>query len=318
MKVAVIGAGAWGTALGIVMANRGHDVTLWARREEQAQAMNAARENAEHLPGARLPEGVRVASSLEAAHDADFALLTVPSSYLLGVAKDLPRTLSVVNCAKGLDQDLEPLTVGLEHLGFSSIGVLSGPNLAHEIALGLPAATVVASAHENLATRVQGAFSGGNVRVYTSTDVIGVSLGGALKNVIALGAGLVDGLKLGENARAALVTRGLREIVRFSVAHGARETTMYGLAGLGDLMLTCAATSSRNRTAGERLAQGLPLESGKAIEGIPTAARVVAWAHREGLELPVCQTIHAVASAELEPSRGVERLLSREVRSETG
>ncbi len=318
MKVAVIGAGAWGTALAIVLANRGHDVMLWARRDEQARAVNAARENVEHLPGVPLPERVRVTSSLEAAHDADFALLTVPSSYLLGVAKDLPRTLSVINCAKGLDQNLEPLSTGLEHLGFSSIGVLSGPNLAHEIALGLPAATVVASADNDLAARVQGAFSGGNVRVYTSTDVIGVSLGGALKNVIALGAGLVDGLKLGENARAALVTRGLREIVRFSVAHGAQETTMYGLAGLGDLMLTCAATSSRNRTAGERLAQGLPLESDKAIEGIPTAARVVAWAQREGLELPVCQTIHAIASAQLEPSRGVERLLSRGVRSETG
>jgi glycerol-3-phosphate dehydrogenase (NAD(P)+) len=316
MNLAVIGAGAWGTALAVVAAGRGHDVTLWARREEQVKALESAHENLEHLPGVKLPEGLRATSNLEDVHDADFALLAVPSSYLLEVARGLPRVLQVVNCAKGLDEDLEPLTTGLEREGFSSVAVLSGPNLAHEIAHGLPAATVVASLNEELASTVQAALGGGNLRVYTSNDVIGVSLGGALKNVIALGAGLVDGLKLGENARAALVTRGLREIVRFALAHGARETTMYGLAGLGDLMLTCAAQSSRNRTAGERLARGLALEPGKAIEGIPTAERVVAWAHREGLELPVCETIHAIASGQLEPVRGVERLLSRGARSE--
>lgn len=318
MKVAVIGAGAWGTALAVVAAGRGHDVTVWARREAQARALETTRENLEHLPGVTLPANVRVSSSLQDASEADFALLSVPSSYLMGVVRGLPRELPVVNCAKGLDENLEPLTTGLEREGFRNVAVLSGPNLAGAIAHGLPAATVVASLNESLATRVQTALGGGNLRVYTSPDVIGVSLGGALKNVIALGAGLVDGMDLGENARAALVTRGLREIVRVALAHGALEVTMYGLAGLGDLMLTCAAASSRNRTAGEHLARGLPLEPDKAIEGIPTAARVVAWAQREGLELPVCQTIHVIASGQLEPALGVRRLMEREAGSEMG
>lgn len=318
MKVCVIGAGAWGTALAVVAADRGHDVTLWARREEQARVLDSTRENLEHLPGVKLPVNVHVSSNLEEVQEANFALLCVPSSYLLEVARHLPRDLRVVNCAKGLDEKLEPLTVGLEREGFRRVGVLSGPNLAGEVARGLPAATVVASADGGLTSTVQAALGGGNLRVYTSQDVIGVSLGGALKNVIALGAGLVDGLGLGENARAALVTRGLREIARFALAHGALPVTIYGLAGLGDLMLTCSAASSRNRTAGERLARGLALESAKAIEGIPTAARVVAWAHREGLELPVCETIHEIASGRLSPALGVRRLMEREAGAETG
>ena len=317
MKLAVIGAGAWGTALAVVAATRGHDVTLWARREDQRRALETSRENLEHLPGIELPANLRVTSSLKDAQGADFALLTVPSSYLLGAVRDLNRDVPVVNCAKGLDEDLEPLTTGLEREGFSNVAVLSGPNLALEIARGLPAATVVASQHEPLAAMVQTALGGGNLRVYTSQDVIGASLGGAFKNVIALGAGLVDGLELGENARAALVTRGWREIVRFALAHGALEVTMYGLAGLGDLMLTCAAHASRNRTAGESLARGLPLPD-KAIEGIPTASRVVAWAAREGLELPVCRAIHEVASGQLSPVMGVRRLMEREPGSEIG
>ncbi len=316
MNVAVIGAGAWGTALALVAARRGHAVTLWARRAEQTRSLEANRENLEHLPGVKLPDDMRFTSNLQAVQHADLALLVVPSSYVLAVADGLPRPLPVVNCAKGLDDQLEPLTSGLSGMGFSSIGVLSGPNLALEVARGLPAATVVASLDDDLARTAQNALGGGTLRVYTSRDVIGVSLGGALKNVVALGAGLVDGLELGENARAALVTRGMREIVRFAVAHGALETTLYGLAGLGDMLLTTAARTSRNRSAGERIARGLALETGKAIEGIPTAARVVAWARREGLELPVCETIHAIVSGSLEPGLGVERLMRREAGSE--
>ena len=312
-RIAVVGAGAWGTSLALLAARCGHEVILWARRSHQALETN--RENLEHLPGMPFPASLRVTNRLEDLRGSDFALLVVPSSYLLEVAQDLPRDLPVVNAAKGLDEYLEPLTAGLQRQGFEHVAVLSGPNLAAEVAAGLPAASVVASDDASFATQVQTMLGTDNVRLYTSDDVIGVSLGGALKNVVALGAGLVDGLGLGENARAALVTRGLRETVRFALAHGALEGTMYGLAGVGDLLLTCAAQGSRNRTAGECIARGLPLPS-RAIEGIPTAARVVAWAQREGLELPVCETIHAMVSGALEPDLGVARLMERGLRSE--
>jgi glycerol-3-phosphate dehydrogenase (NAD(P)+) len=314
-QIAVVGAGAWGTSLALLAARCGHEVILWARRSAQLQALEANRENLEHLPGLPFPTSLRITNRLEDLHGSDFALLVVPSSYLLEVTRELPRALPVVNAAKGLDEQLEPLTAGLQRQGFQHIAVLSGPNLAGEVARGLPAASVVASDDALFATQVQTVLGTDNLRLYTSNDVIGVSLGGALKNVIALGAGLVDGLGLGENARAALVTRGLRETVRFALAHGASENTMYGLAGFGDLLLTCAAQGSRNRMAGECIARGLPLPP-RAIEGIPTAARVVAWAQQEGLELPVCETIHAMVSGTLEPDHGVARLMERGLKSE--
>jgi glycerol-3-phosphate dehydrogenase (NAD(P)+) len=314
-RIAVVGAGAWGTSLALLAARCGHEVVLWARRSEQVQALETNRENLEHLPGLPFPASLQVTNRLEDLHGADVALLVVPSSYLLEVTRDLPRDLPVVNAAKGLDDQLEPLTAGLQREGFGQVAVLSGPNLAGEIARGMPAASVIASDDAAFAAQVQSVLGSENLRLYTSSDVIGVSLGGALKNVVALGAGLVDGLGLGENARAALVTRGLREIVRFATARGALEGTLYGLAGIGDLLLTCAAHSSRNRMAGERIARGLPLTH-QAIEGIPTAARVVAWAQREGLELPVCQTIHAIVNGYLEPAKGVERLMERSLKAE--
>jgi glycerol-3-phosphate dehydrogenase (NAD(P)+) len=315
LQIAVVGAGAWGTALALLAARCGHDVILWARRPEQVQALETNRENLEHLPGMVFPTSLRVTGRLEDLHGSSFALLVVPSSYLLEVSRGLPKDLPVVNAAKGLDAQLEPLTAGLQRQGFGRVAVLSGPNLAGEIARGLPAASVIASDHAPFATQVQTVLGTDNLRLYTSEDVTGVSLGGALKNIVALGAGLVDGLGLGENARAALVTRGLRETVRFAVAYGALESTMYGLAGVGDLLLTCAARTSRNRMAGECIARGLPLPS-QAIEGIPTAARVVAWAQREGLELPVCETIHATVSGTLEPDRGMARLMERSLKAE--
>jgi glycerol-3-phosphate dehydrogenase (NAD(P)+) len=315
LQIAVVGAGAWGTSLALLAARCDHRVMLWARRSEQAQALETQRENLEHLPGFRLPESLRVTNRIEDLHASDLALLVVPSSYLLAVTRNLPRSLPVVNAAKGLDAHLEPLTAGLKREGFGSVAVLSGPNLAAEVARGLPAASVIASDDAGFAAWAQTALGTDNVRLYTSSDVVGVSLGGALKNVVALGAGLVDGLGLGENARAALVTRGLREMVRFALARGASESTMYGLAGIGDLLLTCAAQSSRNRMAGERIARGLPLTH-QAIEGIPTVARVLAWAHREGLELPVCETIHAIVSGALEPAQGVARLMERSLKAE--
>jgi glycerol-3-phosphate dehydrogenase (NAD(P)+) len=314
-RIAVVGAGAWGTSLALLAARCGHEVILWARRPEQVRTLEMNRENLEHLPGIPFPASLRITNRLEDLHASDFALLVVPSSYLLEITRELPRNLPVVNAAKGLDEHLEPLTAGLQREGFEQVAVLSGPNLAGEVARGLPAASVIASDDAAFAAQVQTVLGTDNLRLYTSNDVIGVSLGGALKNVIALGAGLVDGLELGENARAALVTRGLREMVRFALARGALESTLYGLAGIGDLLLTCAAHSSRNRMAGERIARGLPLGQ-QAIEGIPTVARVVAWAHREGLELPVCETIQAIVNGTLEPSRGVARLMERSLKAE--
>ncbi len=314
----VLGAGGWGTALAVGAARGGQEVVLWARRRELVAELERTRVNADYLPGVALPETLRFTADLEeAVRGADFALVVVPSVGVLPLLEQLPRGLGVVLCAKGLAPDGSQLTALARELGFARVAVLSGPNHAEEIGRGLPAATVVASADQPLALAVQSALMSPALRVYTSADETGVELGGVLKNVMALAAGLVDGLGLGDNAKAALITRGLREMRRYLLALGAQEDTVYGLSGLGDLVATATSRHSRNRAAGEAMARGQnPTQGGQVVEGLRTAGLLDAWAGAHGHDLPIVRAVARVASGEWTPDVGVASLMERDARAE--
>lgn len=314
----IIGAGGWGTALAISALRSDQDVTLWARRPDFAARLSAEGENRDYLPGVALPQALRVTSDLGAAvRGADFALLTVPSVGIPEVLRQLPNDLGVVLCAKGLAPDGGRLSDLARDLGFGRVAVLSGPNHAEEIGRGLPAATVVASHDPALATAVQRALMSPQLRVYTSADLTGVELGGVLKNVMALAAGLSDGLRLGDNAKASLLTRGLREMNRYLTSLGADEDTAYGLSGLGDLIATATSPHSRNRAAGEAIARGVdPQPGGKVVEGLRTAGLLDRWATAHGHDLPIVRAVARVCAGELSAEQGVRALMDREARAE--
>lgn len=318
LTVPVIGAGGWGTALAVAAARAGYSVTLWARRPDFAARLAEVRENREYLPGIVVPEAVRVTSDLQdAVQDADFALLVVPSVGIPELLSGLPRELGVVLCAKGLAPDGGRLSELAAEMGFGRVAVLSGPNHAEEIGRGLPAATVVASHDPALAGQVQAALMSAALRVYTSRDVVGVELGGVLKNVMALAAGMGDGLKLGDNAKATLLTRGLREMNRYLAALGAEPDTVYGLSGLGDLIATATSPHSRNRAAGEAIALGHSTQQGgKVVEGLRTAGLLNAWASAHGHDLPIVRAVARVCAGECTPQQGLAELMEREAKAE--
>lgn len=323
--IAVLGAGSWGTALALLASSKGVPVYLWARRAEHALAMQLERQNREYLPGVAFPDSLYpTADPEEALHKAQFAVVAVPSKALRETLAQLPRASAYVSVTKGLqftDQHLLRMSQVIEAVtGVSQVAVLSGPNLAEEIARFLPAAAVVAAQDPALAQQVQRVFSGKSFRVYTSTDRVGVELGGALKNVIALAAGMVDGLRLGDNAKAALITRGLREITRFGVAQGAQETTFMGLSGLGDLIATASSPHSRNRTAGEQIVKGLTLAQLEAqktvVEGIYTVKALHAWDRATGVDLPITEAVYRVIYQGANPLQELSRLMTREAKPE--
>lgn len=319
---AVIGAGAWGTALAALLAANGHAVALYTRRVEFAQALAASRENRRYLPGLRLPPSITPTADPAAVAAVDAFFVAVPSQSLPAALGGLPPPPAVVSCAKGLvAETFKRLTqVIAEVWPQARLAALSGPNLAGEIALGLPAAATVAAEDPALAQAVQRWLNQPRFRVYTSLDLIGVEVAGALKNVIALAAGLCDGLGLGDNAKAGLITRGLAEMVRLGTHLGGRIETFYGLAGLGDLVATCASSRSRNRTAGERFARGATLAELEAshltVEGIPTVRAVVAYADRHGLALPIAQEVYRVIFAGKDPEVALDDLMTREAKAE--
>ncbi|WP_027459968.1 NAD(P)H-dependent glycerol-3-phosphate dehydrogenase [Deinococcus murrayi] len=318
LRVPVLGAGGWGTALAVAVARAGGQATLWARRPDFAARLAEVRENREYLPGVTLPDAVGVTSDLAAAVEGtDFALVVVPSVGVPELLAELPRSLGVVLCAKGLGPDGGRLTDLARALGFGRVAVLSGPNHAEEVGRGLPAATVVASADEALARRVQAALVSPTLRVYTSRDEVGAELGGVLKNVIALAAGMSDGLRLGDNAKAALITRGLREMSRYLVSQGAQEDTAYGLSGLGDLVATATSRHSRNRAAGEAIARGeTPAQGGQVVEGLRTAGLLDAWAAAHGHDLPIVRAVARVTSGAWTPAEGIASLMKRDAKPE--
>jgi glycerol-3-phosphate dehydrogenase (NAD(P)+) len=324
-RIAVFGAGAWGTALAIQAARAGRRVTLWARDPAVAATLAATRENARYLPGVALPDAVRVTADSAAAFDgAALALLVVPAQALGRVLAGLPdQPVPLLTCCKGVEAGTLrlPLEVVAALRPGSPAGVLSGPNFAHEVARGLPAAAVVAAADPGLRQAGQALLSSAAFRLYGGEDPIGAEVGGAAKNVIAIAAGAVIGAGLGENARAALVTRGLAELSRLAVALGGRAETAAGLTGLGDLMLTCAGPGSRNMSLGLALGRGETLAAilaGRSgvTEGVATAPAIVARAAAARVELPICEAVADLVAERITVHEAMARLLARPRRDE--
>lgn len=327
MRIAVLGAGAWGTALAIVLA-RSHDVELWARDRRQFDAMRRTGENRRYLAGFPFPEGLALAPELEScAARSQLNLVATPLAGLRGalesLAKAAPHTPVLWVC-KGLEAGtgLLPHQVVASVLGpEATCGVLSGPSFAEEVARGLPTAVTLASADPVFARELSLALHTPRLRIYANGDVIGAEVGGAVKNVMAIAAGVADGLGLGHNARAALITRGLAEIARLGEALGGRRETFMGLAGMGDLILTCTGDLSRNRRVGLGLAAGEPLarilESlGHTAEGVSSAREVASLAARLGIDMPITRAVHGLLHEGLPPALAVEALLARDPRSE--
>jgi glycerol-3-phosphate dehydrogenase (NAD(P)+) len=324
--VAVLGDGGWGTTLALHAHRLGHRVRLWSAFPAYARELARRRVNPKFLPGIRLPSGLAITGELaEAADGARLIIVAVPSQHLRSVAarlRGLPEPgAAVLSVAKGLElRTLKRMSQVLhEELGRAPLAVLSGPNIATEIATGHPASSVIASHDHALAVRLQHLLMSERFRVYTSTDVAGVELGGALKNPIAIAAGIGDGLGFGSNAKAALITRGIVEMARLGLAMGAREQTFWGLSGLGDLVTTCL--SGRNRWLGEQLGRGRALKAVLAstpmvIEGIETSKAAVALGRRRRVELPIIEQVHAILFRRRSPREALQSLMGRAGKAE--
>ncbi len=326
-RVAVIGGGSWGTALAAHLARRGVDVRLWVREPEIVDAIARTRRNAWYLSDIELPSAVGATGDLAHALDgAGLVMIAVPSEFVAGLLKHigrLPADAPIVSATKGLDPErhLRMTELIADRFPGTPVAALSGPTFAREVGLGLPTACVVASGDEPLARRLQGELGSREFRLYTNGDVVGVELGGALKNVIAIATGLADGLELGQNARAALITRGLAEITRLAVTLGAAPATLAGLAGVGDLVLTCTGGLSRNRSLGMALARGrtqaaVEGESRMIAEGARTVTSALALAGRHGVSLPICAEVGAVLFEGKPPATALGDLLGRAARPE--
>ena len=335
-EIAVIGAGAWGTALSIVLGRRGsHRVRLWALEKEVQDSISCQRVNRLFLPEYTIPESVTVTGDFaQAVGGAAIVVSVMPSQHCRKLMQQMNSHLrpemTIVSATKGLEEDsLARMSEVIRDVvssarGFKPrIAALSGPSFAREVARGDPTAVAVASADPSLAETVQREFSDPRFRVYTNDDVVGVELGGALKNVIAIAAGVCDGLGLGHNSVAALITRGLAEITRLVVACGGRQETMSGLAGLGDLVLTCTGGLSRNRSVGVELGRGRKLPEiiasmhGMVAEGVFTTHAAVALAKQRGIEMPISEQMHAILHQGKSPQEAIQELMSRTARGET-
>lgn len=327
--LSILGAGSWGTALAIVLGPQFDRVRMWSHDSRLADEVGWSRENVEYLPGFRLPDNVELTDAFErAVSEADIVLIVVPSQHLREVFRGcvpyLDPGMVFVSATKGIETgSLARMSeiVRAECPFPARVVTLSGPTFAREIAKGDPAAVVAASTDENLAQSIQAAFSGPTLRLYTNTDQTGVELAGALKNVIAIGAGIVEGLGLGSNTTAALITRGLAEITRLAVAAGGQAKTLAGLAGLGDLVLTCTGDLSRNRRLGIELGKGRSLAnilaSTKMVaEGVETTFAAVDLAARLGVEMPIAAQMSAVLRDGKEPQDAIRYLMDRALRSE--
>jgi glycerol-3-phosphate dehydrogenase (NAD(P)+) len=331
-RIAVIGAGAWGTALSIVLGRQNrHQVRLWAREEQVRESITATRMNAVFLPQSRIPDCVTVTShTAEALQDAEFVVSAVPSQHCRALFEELAAHLHpemmIVSATKGLEQStLLRMTevLGAVTDGNCRVGALSGPTFAAEVARGDPTALAIASYDSELMNAVQREFSDGSFRLYRNEDVIGVELGGSLKNVIAIAAGVCHGLGLGHNSIAALITRGLAEMTRLVVACGGRADTMAGLAGLGDLVLTCTGELSRNRSVGVELGHGRKLPEiiagmhGQVAEGVFTTNAAVQLAHARAVEMPITQQMNAILTTGKNPRHAIQELMAREFKDES-
>ncbi|QDI89938.1 NAD(P)H-dependent glycerol-3-phosphate dehydrogenase [Salicibibacter halophilus] len=331
-KVAVLGAGSWGTALAIVLADNGHDVTIWARRDSQAIEMNERKTNKQYLSDVTLPENIKVTTDVkEAVMESEAVVISVPTSGIRGTTRQLleadVKIPLIVHATKGIEPDtLLRVSEMMEEEGINEVSddivVLSGPSHAEEVAQRQPTTVTVSSQVKDAAKRCQDLFMNTRFRVYTSQDMVGVELGGALKNVMALGVGLAEGLGYGDNARAAIMTRGIAEMTRLGTKLGADPLTFAGLSGLGDLIVTCTSKYSRNWRAGYRLGQGISLdqvleEMGMVVEGVKTTQAVSQLAQRQGTEVPITTAIYDVLFNGQSPVRAGQLLMDRDPKKET-
>ena len=329
-KAAVFGAGSWGTAFALVLADAGHEVTLWGRREDLCATINEKHENPEYLPGVELPSSIRATHEpAEAAEGAELVVLAVPSQRLRENLQEwaqvLPDDAILVSLMKGVElgtlKRMSEVIAEVTGAGPERIAVVSGPNLAREIASREPAASVVACADEQVASRLREMLHGPNFRPYSSVDVVGCELGGAYKNVIALAVGMAVGLGFGDNTTASVITRGLAETARLAVKLGADPLTFMGLAGLGDLVATCSSPLSRNRTFGEKLGKGMTTEeitasTRQVAEGVKSCGSLLALAESNEIYAPLVEAVHAVIVGELSTEKMMESFVSRETKHE--
>jgi glycerol-3-phosphate dehydrogenase (NAD(P)+) len=326
-SLGIIGGGAWGTALAQTLRQAGREVVLWARESEVVDDINRRQTNALFLPGVRLDAGLRATADLAEMAAQDVVLLVSPAQHVRAVSGDLARHLAegtpVVVCAKGLEQATSKLLgeVVAETLPGARQAFLSGPSFAADVARGLPAALALASLDERLGRRLAASIGYRHLRIYWANDPIGVQLGGAVKNVLAIAAGIVAGKGFGASAHAALVTRGFAELRRFGEALGARPETLIGLSGLGDLILTCGSQQSRNMSLGRALGQGQGLDAAlghrrSVAEGVYTAAAIVRLAAEKGVEMPISEAVNAIIQGAISVDAAIETLLSRPQRSE--
>lgn len=328
-KISIIGAGSWGSALAILLADHGRPITLWGHNSKVVEEINTLHTNSAYIPDIAVPSNVKATSDLAEALDAPLIFMVTPSKAVRSVAGLLAALLPrpgtiIVSCTKGIEHGSGKLMgeVIEECLPECRFAVLSGPNLALEIARRIPAASVIGSANQDILEPLQQVLSVKGFRPYTSDDVMGIQLGGALKNIFAIAAGVSDGFKMGDNAKAALVTRSLAEMARIGIALGGRKETFYGLSGVGDLMATCFSKQSRNRLFGERLGRGEKpaqiIESMRMVaEGVPTTLSAWDCAKRFGIEAPVTQEIHAVLYDDKSLLEAMAELMERPPKSES-
>ena len=331
MKVSVLGAGGWGTTLGILLHYNGHDVTLWEYRKSYANKLNKKRENVDLLPGIKIPKEIKITNNLEeSTTNQHLIVLAVPSQFLRGAVKKIKfqniKETILVSVAKGIEKntlltmsqmlkDVYPL------LEDEQIGVLSGPSHAVEVAKRIPTTVTAASTSLDTAKTIQAAFTTSYFRVYSSTDILGVELGGAFKNVIAIGAGIIDGAKFGDNTKAAIMTRGVAEISRLGVAMGARPETFAGLSGMGDLIVTCMSRHSRNRYVGEQIGAGKKLKQvlksmEMVAEGVETSRSASQLAKKHNVETPITNEVYKILFEDKDPIKATTDLMTRDMKTE--
>ncbi len=323
MKFAVIGAGGWGTALACILAGSNNSVALWAHNPDVANELNTRRTNDTYLPGITLPDGITATHSTDELTDTDVFVVTVPTQFIRSVFSTYSfpiRDRIVVSGSKGIERStllrVSEVLADVAGVPAALFAALTGPSHAEEAARCVPTTVVAAAADRDVAVAVQKNFSTPSFRVYTSGDVVGAELGGALKNIIAISAGIIDGLELGDNTKAALMTRGLVEITRLGVAMGAEPLTFSGLSGLGDLIVTCMSRHSRNRWVGEQIGRGKRLddvlhETKKVAEGVPTTVSALALGRKYNVELPIVEQVHSVLFENKNPREAIQELMVR-------
>lgn len=325
--ISVIGAGSWGTTIACMLIEKGYDVVLWVHESELAEVINEKRENETYLPGVKLPDSLKVTNDIEqAVNKSRYIINAVPTQFtrsvFKGIEKLLNKEVTIVSVSKGIERGtLMTVSEILKELCHRPVSVLSGPSFAKEVIKKLPTAVTLASNDKRTALMLQEMFNLNYFRVYTHDDILGVELGGALKNVIAIASGISDSLSLGHNARASLITRGIAEIKRLGVAMGANEKTFSGLSGIGDLVLTCTSNLSRNYSVGLKLGQGIKLNSilsqtRSVAEGIATAESAYELAKKYGVEMPIVEQVYRVIYEDREPSLAVKDLLERTLKTE--